>query len=128
MFFSDNVIRYDEEDEASKIIIIITNQLIILRTEKILIRETFLEDIESLTISTQSSELLLHYFQDFDERLMSTNHRDKIVEIILFLKTLPRKNSFRDVMLGVYFVKEINLDIYMTMEDDIEDGYSIRPE
>ena len=91
-------------------------------------RETLLEDVEALTLSTSSSEFLIHYYSESDDRLMSMNHRDQIIETILFVKTLPRRNSFLNAQLGVYFVKQINLDLYMTTEEDMEEGFQIRPE
>ena len=46
----------------------------------------------------------------------------------MFLKTMPRRNSFKNALLGVYFVKQINLDMYMTTKEDLVDGFQIRPE
>lgn len=91
-------------------------------------REIPLEDIESITLSENSSEFILHNFEEEDERFTTLNNRGRIVEMLLYLKSKECSLEGDDEKIPIYFVKEINLDIYVTTVEDLEDGHTIRPE
>ena len=48
--------------------------------------------------------------------------------MVLYLKTSSQSQVQSDEKIPIYFVEEINLDLYLTTEEDIEDGHTIRPE
>lgn len=87
-----------------------------------------MEEIESLTISETSTEFLVHLFDERDERFQALYNRREIVQMILYLKTSSQSQVQSDEKIPIYFVEEINLDLYLTTEEDIEDGHTIRPE
>lgn len=47
--------------------------------------------------------------------------------MIVYLKTSFFSDNTNNKF-PVYFVEEINLDMFVTTEDDLEDGHTIRPE
>lgn len=129
ILFSSKIQRFDECDEQSEVEIYITQSYVLLRDEKTQIREFQVEDIESLTLSDISPEFILHMYEEYDERLAAPTNRRIIIEMLLYLLTTQQEpdSSFND-SLPVYLVKDLNLDMYVTTEEDLEDGHTIRPE
>ena len=123
ILLSSKVWRFDEMDEKSEMFLLITKQSLVIESETEVIRDFDLNEIEAITFSKNSSEFIIHLIDDYDERLLSYKTRNEIVEMILYLLTTSIKNT-----LPVYFVSEINLDIFTTTEEDLDDGHTIRPE
>lgn len=123
ILLSTKIWRFDENDEKSEMILLITKQSLVIESKTEVIRDIFLSEIEAITYSKNSSEFIIHLEDDYDERLLSYKTRKEIIEILLYVLTTSVKNK-----LPVYFVSEINLDIFTTTEEDLDDGHTIRPE
>ena len=109
-------------------ILLITKTNLVLENNEV-IRDIYLDEIDAITLSKNSSEFIIHVIEDYDERLSSYNTRNEIVEMILYLLTTRNKSDGSPkVWLPIYFVAEINLDMYTTTQEDLEDGHIIRPE
>ena len=121
--------RYDEFDEQTDAEIYITKQLVLLKQNKVVLREFSIEEIESMTLSVESPEFILHMFEEYDERLATDDNRSHIIEMLLYLIT-NRNDSQGSIVesMPIYLVKDINLDMYVTTEEDLEDGHTIRPD
>lgn len=121
--------RFDECDDQTEAEIVITKQKILLKQNEKKIREFSVDEIESITLSEISSEFVLHMYEEYDERFSSPENRRTIVEMLLYLIT-NRHDSDGILIesLPVYMVKDINLDMYVTTEEDLEDGHTIRPD
>lgn len=127
ILYEGSIKRFDELDQAEDVKMKIMENSIQLLNKK-LIREIEVEEIESLTISKSSSEFLIHLFDEPDERISSVKNKNKILECLVYLKT---NEQFSDGVIDkfpIYFVKDVNLDIYLTTEEDLEEGHTIRPE
>ena len=126
---SANVMYFSASNEKTEIQLIITKSMIYMEYQEAVLRKIATSDIEAFTVSNASSEFVLHVTDDEDERLASYEHRNEILEMLLYLLTV-RNNMFIDssVKIPFYYVDDINLDLYVTTEEDLEDGHTIRPE
>lgn len=126
---SANVTHFSSSGEKTKIQLILTKSYLFLEYKESLLRKVGLNEIEALTISQTSSEFIIHVTDEEDERMASYSNRNEIFEMILYLLT-TRNHSFMDdsIKIPVYYVNDVNLDLYVTNEEDIEDGHVIRPD
>lgn len=68
-------------------------------------------------------------YEEYDERLLASSNRKNIVEMLLYLITTKNdSNSSFDEGFPIYQVSDINLDMYVTTEEDLEEGHTIRPD
>lgn len=129
ILLSANVSHFSDSNERAEVQLLITKSNIIMEYENSILRKISHYEIDAITISNTSSEFIFHIIDDEDERLASYSNRKEIIEMVLYLLT-TRKNSEGDwgSKMAVYFVDDINLDLYLTSEEDLEDGHTIRPD
>ena len=129
VLLSANVAHYSQSGEKVEVQLMITKSNVVLEYEETILRKVNMYEIDAITLSNKSSEFILHIVDDEDERLASYNNRKEIIEMILYLLT-TRKSSVEvgSDNMAVYFVEDINLDLYVTTEEDLEDGHTIRPD
>lgn len=129
VLLSANVMHFSQSNEKTEIQLIITKLHVYLEYKKTVLRKIDISDIEAITISELSSEFVLHVADDEDERLASYDNKHSIMEMLLFLLTTA-SNAFIDsgAKVPVYFVDEVNLNLFVTTEEDLEDGHAIRPD
>lgn len=129
ILLSANVTHYSQSNEKTEVQLLITKSNLILEHEDAILRKISLYEIDAITLSNTSSEFILHIIDDEDERLASYRNRKEIIEIVLYLLT-TRKNSVDEGngKMAMYFVPDINLDLYATNEEDLDDGHTIRPD
>ena len=129
VLLSANVAHFSQSSEKVEVQLMITKSSIVLEYEEAILRKISLYEIDAITISNQSSEFILHIVDDEDERLASYRNRKEIVEMILYLLTTKKSNVEEGYgKMAVYFVEDINLDLYVTSEEDLDDGHTIRPD
>lgn len=129
VLLSAEVTHFSESNEKTEMQLLITKSNLILEYEEAILRKINLYEIDAITMSNSSSEFILHIVDDEDERLASYRDRQEILEMVLYLLT-TRRNSGEgcESKMAMYFVSDINLDLYVTTEDDLEDGHTIRPD
>ena len=129
VLLSANVTHFSPSNEKAEVQFLLTKSSVVLEYEETILRKISLYEIDAITVSNKSSEFILHIVDDEDERLASYRNRKEIIEMVLYLLT-TRKNSGDDGCdkMSMYFVEDINLDLYVTSEEDLEDGHTIRPD
>lgn len=95
---------------------------VLIKNGKIM-REICLEEIEAITLSETSAEIVVHIRQDADERFSAHEKRDEIVSLMLDFKIALEKS-----LVPVFFVRDLNLNRFVTSEEEIEEGVVLRPE
>lgn len=86
-----------------------------------------LKAIEAITLSTASPEFILHVSDDCDERIFCSKGKREIIEILVYMLCNLPSSSEESGRIKIYLVSDLNLDLYVTTEEDLEDGHVIRP-
>ena len=88
-------------------------------------RRISLEKLEAVSLSTMSSEFVIHVRDEHDYRFLSYDKRDEFVEVLLYLVCSERKisNGF-----PLYFVPLMNLNEVMTSRSNLKAKHMVRPE
>lgn len=68
ILLSTEIIRFDEFDEQTEVALFITKSIVLIKSQNAIIWEFNIDDIESLTLSTLSTEFIIHMYEEFDER------------------------------------------------------------
>mgnify|MGYP003588320123 CR=1 FL=1 len=109
--------------------IIVSKMKVLLARDSFVFREIPLGDIDALTLSTTSDQMLFHVFEDADERLDCPGKRAEVVLMILFILTNRRKlDNGETPTLTMYFVPDASLELYLTDAEDLAEGHLIRPD
>lgn len=129
VLLSASVTHFSESGEKTDLTLLLSKSNLTLEYDDAILRKISLYEIDAITISNASSEFILHVIDDEDERLASYTDRREIIEMILYLLT-KRAGSVDELSakMAMYFVSDINLDLYVTTEEDLEDGHTIRPD
>lgn len=134
VILSANVLNFCKHVETVTMQFVLTKSKVFLVVDNVIQRDILLEQVEALTVSTTSDEFIIHVREDSDERFSCQQIRSDIIQTILYLMTykippLPNENgkptSTRKVK--VYLVPDMSLDIYLTTDDDFEEGVVLRP-
>lgn len=129
ILLSTTATHFSQLNEKCEIQLYITKQHIALEYEESLIRKIGLYNIDAITLSETSNEFIIHIFDDEDERLACYTNRQEVIQIILYILTTKKTDNGMDPdKVPIYFVADANLDLYVTNEEDLEDGHTIRPD
>lgn len=129
ILLSVQAVLYSPMNEATDVLLLITKESLTIENEDTMLRKLDLHEIDAITISEVSNEFIFHIFDDEDERLSCEKHRREVFEMILYILTIKKSNKATNIEnLPIYFVNDANLDLYVTSEDDLEDGHTIRPD
>ena len=118
------VTKYNEVGFRQERTLVITENAIYNIKKSQVKRRIALEKLESITISTTSSEFVLHIKDEYDYRYLSYERRSEIIETILFILCNIRKlcTAFK-----IYEVDAINLNQVMTTQANFKDKKLVRP-
>jgi serum/glucocorticoid-regulated kinase 2 len=75
-------------------------------------REIPVELITAISVSTESSEFLLHVPSQYDYRFSSPNFRSQIIETVM----MAHFNKTKSTAMRVFFHEDVNLTDYVTTE------------
>lgn len=123
------VFHFSSNDRKTPMTFHLCPSKIQLIANEVLCREIALSELEAITLSESSSEFVLHVIDDEDERLSCPSMRREIIETILRLITLKRSKDEEVIspLFPLYFVKDVNLFLFVTTSEDLEEGRLIRP-
>lgn len=121
--YSTRAILFNSKGVRHLIDLDLTEQRLCLSQNRRLLREVNVDDVEAVTISDDSQELVVHVCEDSDERLCFKEDRNKFIENLIHIRQQSQKRE-----LVVFVVRDINLNRFVTTEDNIEEGVLIRPE
>jgi len=110
-----------DSDESDGQLVITETRLIFARNE-IIQRILLLTEIDAITLSTSSSQFIIHAKSQADELILSSKNKKDILKVLV---GLIQKSSRQKV--GLYIVDDSKLDMYTTIQEDLEDGHVIRP-
>ena len=130
VLLSLETINFSSRGDTRPLQLAITQTKLFLVHKDVIQRELLLAEIDALTVSNESNELVLHAFEDTDERLSFPKNKSEVVKMILYLRTV-RKSGQEEAAAGrlrVYLVPDLSLDIYLTTDDDLEEGHVMRPD
>lgn len=128
ILLSAAVIHFSSTEIKSPMTLILTSKQMLLISKDAIAREIKLLEIDALTLSEISSEFVVHVLDDEDERLSCFKNRKEIVQMILCLRSSSKKQAeLESPFLYIYFVKDVNLDLYTTTYEDLEEGRLLRP-
>ena len=111
VYLSCILTKYNDLGFRQERIIVVTENAIYNLKRKSIQRRMPIEKLEALTLSTMSSEFILHIKDEYDYRLLSYERRKDIVEMILFVICAVKKLSSA---FPIYYVPLINLNTVMT--------------
>jgi serum/glucocorticoid-regulated kinase 2 len=118
------VTKYNEAGFRQERVLILTeNAIYNIKKSKVKRRIPY-EKLDAMTISTTSSEFLIHVNEEYDYRYLSYERRSEIIETILYILCNVRNlcTAFR-----MYEVELINLNSVMTTQANFKDRKKIRP-
>jgi serum/glucocorticoid-regulated kinase 2 len=134
VILSANVLNFCKHVETVSMQFVLTKSKIFLVVDDVIQRDIVLGQVDALTVSTTSDEFIIHVTEDSDERFSCQQNRSDIIQTILYLMTYKIPLSPNDTdkpassrKVKVYLVPDMSLDIYLTTDDDFEDGVVLRP-
>lgn len=114
--------------EGTAVQLYLTKYHLSLETDGAVLQKLAVHDIDAVTVSETSTELVLHMFDAEDERLACAD-RSMLLQLIMYLIAHVGANpADSPVVVSFYFVGDASLDLYVTSEEDLEDGHTIRPD
>jgi serum/glucocorticoid-regulated kinase 2 len=121
---SCNVTKYNEAGFRQERVLVLTENALYNLKRQMVKRRIPLEKFDAITISTVSSEFVIHVRDEYDYRFLSYERRAEIIEKILFILCEVRKlcTAFR-----VYEVDQINLNSVMTTQSHFKEKKIVRP-
>ena len=124
IYFSALITKYNEYGFRQDRIIAITTNAIYNLKKNAIQRRIPHEKLEAISLSTVSSEFVLHIKDEHDYRFLSYDKRDEFIELVLFVICNERKllNG-----LPLYFVPTMNLNDVMTTHGSLKLKNIIRP-
>lgn len=110
--------------------LIVTQSAVFVTKNEFVQRRICLLEIDSLTVSSNSHEFVLHGAETPDDRFSCLKNKSAVLRMIVYLKTTkhPADSPAHNEKIKVYFVPDLSLDIYVTTDQDIEEGHLIRPD
>ena len=125
MFFSCIITKYNDYGFRQERILVLTNEAIYNINKKKVKKRIGYRDLEAISISTMSSEFVLHIKNSNDYRYLSFKQKNQIVEEILKILCLETKlcSAF-----PVYNVPMINLQPIMTTHTLHNKGKQVLPD
>ena len=129
VIFSVDALHYDSTGRKTKMQLMVTKSQVYLQKNSTVMRQFCLIDIDAITLSNSSSELVIHLVEEEDERLDLKDSRRIFVRTLLYMLTYRVKwDDKGERGFSVYSVDDQNLDLYVTGSEDIEEGHRVRPE
>lgn len=111
VYLSSIVTKYNDLGFRQERVLVITDSAIYNLKKKVIQRRMPYEKLEAITLSTMSSEFVLHIKNEYDYRLLSYERRQDIVETILKVICNVKKLA---TSFPIYGVPLINLNGIMT--------------
>lgn len=106
-----------------RILCLTENAIYNIKKDKVQRRIPF-EELDAISVSTMSSEFVLHVKNSYDYRMLSFKHKNLIVETILKILCVVKKIC---TVFPVYYVPMINLNRIMTTHALYKQEKYIRP-
>jgi len=119
---------YHDRHDFSVKQLVITKTRVMFATNDNINRAITMKAIEAITLSTVSPEFILHVKDDCDERIFCSKRKRDIVEMLVYMLCNLPTSAEESGKMKVYLVNDLNLDLYVTTEEDLEDGHVIRPD
>lgn len=124
VFLSCTITKYNDLGFRQERILVVTENAIYNCKRKVVQRRMPLEKLDAITVSTMSSEFVLHIKDEYDYRLLSYERRQDIIETILKVICNVKKLS---TSFPTYYVPMINLNSIMTTHTLFKQKRFIRP-
>lgn len=119
---------YHKRNEYTQNQLVLTKSCVIIVRDERIVRTFPLSSIDAITLSTVSSEFVIHVKADVDERISCFQRRRDVIEMLVYLLCNSPASAKDAGKVRLYLVEELNLDFYTTTEEDLEDGHLIRPD
>ena len=126
--FSADVLQYSGDNHSERMQLVLTKYDILIQKKEVLMRQIELSEVEALTISDASSEVIVHCISQEDERLELGTQKSLFLKIMLYVRTMPSKCVQEQPKLPIYTVEHDQLALCVTTADDIEELRKVRPE
>lgn len=124
VFFSALVKKYNDYGfRLERTLVVTINAIYNLKGSSTHRRMAF-EDVQAISLSTFSSEFVIHVGNTYDYRYTSFDKRDTFLETVLHVIIEQRKLS---TAFPIYFVPFVNLTKFMTNKTQYSYGNQIRP-
>ena len=120
---SSHVTYFKDNAEKQQKQLYITNSWMTVEEYEVISEKINLKEIIAVTISSTSSEFILHINNNSDIRLANYLHRKNILEKVIELKTADQAS-----MIPFYFVDTLNLDVFTRCQKDAAHGLSRLPD
>ena len=124
VYLSTIITKYNDLGFRQERVLVITENAIYNMKRKSVQRRIAMEKLEALTISTMSSEFILHVKDEYDYRLLSYESRKDIIETVLHVICDVRNMA---TAFPVYNVPMINLNSVMTTHSLFKQKKFVRP-
>jgi len=124
IFLSCNVTKYNDLGFRQERVIAVTDNAIYNFKKKTIQRRIPIEKLESISLSTMSSEFVLHIKGEYDYRLLSYERRQDIIETILKVICNIKKLA---TSFPMYYVPMINLNSIMTTHSLYKQKKFVKP-
>lgn len=125
IYFSALLTKYNDFGFRQDRVIVITINAVYNLKKNAIQRRIPLEKLEALSLSTMSSEFLIHVKDEYDYRFLSYDKKDEFIEVMLYVVCGERKIA---TALPIYFVPLMNLNEVMTSQSNLKMKHIIRPE
>ena len=124
VFFSCLVTKYNDLGYRQERSLVLTSHAFYNLKKTKVRRRIAYDTLDALTVSTMSSEFVLHVKNSYDYRLLSFEKKNEIIETILKIMCVERKicSAFQ-----VYYVPMINLNGVMTTHSLFNKKKFVRP-
>ncbi len=124
IFLSTAITKYNDFGLRQERSLCVTDKAVYNLKKNKVQRRIPLEKLEAMSLSTQSSEFVLHVKDEYDYRLLSFERRKDIVETILMVICRVRQIA---LSYPLYYVPKINLYSVMTTHSAFKKRKVIRP-
>ena len=124
IFFSALITKYNEFGFRQDRVLVVTINAVYNLKRNAIQRRIPLERLEALSLSTTSSEFVVHVKDEYDYRFLSYDKRDELVETILYVVCGERKLS---AGFPIYYVPLMNLNEVMTTQSNLKTKHFVRP-
>lgn len=129
IIFICDVLHYAPTNHTERMQLVITKNDLLIQKKDILMRQVELIDIEALTTSVTSSEVVIHCYNEEDERLDFGLKKQLFIKVMVYIRTKTIYNGGTGLsLLRVYTVEDEALGLYVTTADDIDERRKVRPE
>ena len=125
VYFSTKLIKYNELGFRQERIFVITVGAIYNIKKDTVQRRIPLEKLDAFSVSTLSSEFVLHVKDSYDYRMSSFERRNEIINTLAYLYIKIRKLAS---VFPMYYVDSINLNKVMTTTSNLKKKQIIRPD